>query len=65
MKEETFRDTGAIARMLGVSKDTIYRLVKTKQLTAHRLGNKLLYSPEDIEKFLASIRLTEGEAVQD
>ena len=41
-----------VANNLGLSKKTIYKLVKKKQLTAYRLVNKLRFKPEDIREYV-------------
>lgn len=41
-----------VARLLNVSTTTVYRLVKTRQLHALRMGRQIRVSVEAVEQFL-------------
>jgi excisionase family DNA binding protein len=40
------------ARMLGVSRDFVYRLVTRAELPAHRVGERLRFRSEDVDAYL-------------
>jgi excisionase family DNA binding protein len=46
-----------IAEHLGVSKDTIYRWISTKQMPAHKVGKLWKFKISEIDKWV-----TKGEA---
>ena len=46
-----------IAENLGVSKDTIYRWISTKQMPAHKVGKLWKFKISEIDKWV-----TKGEA---
>jgi len=46
-----------IAEHLGVSKDTIYRWIATKQMPAHKIGKLWKFKISEIDKWV-----TKGEA---
>ncbi len=41
-----------VAEYLHVSAPTLYRLIKSRQLPAYKVGGKWKFKPEDIERFL-------------
>jgi excisionase family DNA binding protein len=41
-----------IARYLGVSKETIYRLLDKKKIPAHRLGKLWKFNSHEIDKWM-------------
>ena len=56
--EETLWDVEEVAKYLKVSKDTIYRWIETKQMPTVRVGKKWLFSKEEIDAWLDSMKST-------
>ena len=54
---EKWSSLGEIAEHLGVSKDTIYRWIATKQMPAHKVGKLWKFKISEIDKWV-----TKGEA---
>jgi len=44
-----------VARILNVSRITVYRLVKRGELTVKKIGSKLRFDCEEIQKFLTHV----------
>jgi len=61
MDTEQFLTVADLARILRCSKCEIYRFVRRGQLQAHKLGNRYIFAPPDVQSFLSSIRLLKGE----
>ena len=40
------------AKLLGVSRDFVYRLIGRGELPAHRVGERLRFRPEDLDAYL-------------
>ncbi len=53
MEQEVMLSVQEVAKMLNVSKQSIYRLIEDKRLPAYRIGNILRIKKSDVEKFLA------------
>ncbi|MFD1708915.1 helix-turn-helix domain-containing protein [Siminovitchia sediminis] len=51
-------DTREVAELLGVSKFLIYRLVREKQIPFVRIGTRLIYRKNSIEKWLNELEYT-------
>jgi excisionase family DNA binding protein len=51
--EESFLTVGEVARHLRVSNMTVYRLVKSGQLSAVRVGRGYRVRRSDVERYLA------------
>ncbi len=58
------RDTGGrllsvneVAVLLGVSRQTIYRLVSRRQLCASRVGERLRFRPEHVNEYVDGRRV--------
>lgn len=47
----------ALARHLGVSRWTIYRLVRRGEIRAVKVGERIRFRPEDVDAYLESTRL--------
>ena len=43
---------GELARHLGISKWTVYRLVRASELRAVRVGERIRFRPEDVTAYL-------------
>ena len=41
-----------LAQLLGIGRTTVYRLVKTGELRAVRVGERLRFRPEDVNAYL-------------
>jgi len=41
-----------LARLLGIGRTTVYRLVNTGELRAVRVGERLRFRPEDVNAYL-------------
>ncbi len=41
-----------LARLLGIGRTTVYRLVNTGELRAVRVGERLRFRPEDVNTYL-------------
>ncbi len=54
---EKWSSLGEIATHLGVSKDTIYRWIATKQMPAHKIGKLWKFKISEIDGWV-----TEGKA---
>jgi len=51
-----------IANELGLTEDTIRNYIRTRQLTAYRIGNTYRIKREDLDKFLEKRKVSdEGE----
>jgi len=46
-----------LAEKLAVKPMTIYRMVEQGKIAAYRVGKSIRFSPEDVEAFLASVRV--------
>ena len=44
------------ARLLGISRDSVYRMVKRGDLVPYRVGERLRFRPEDLNAFLERSR---------
>ena len=49
------RSVDQLAKDLGVSRWTIYRLVRAGQLEAVRVGERLRFRPEDVDRYLQRV----------
>jgi len=49
---EPWYSTRQIARHLGVHVKTVLRLVHTRGLPTHRLGNRLRFKPSEVDRWL-------------
>ena len=38
-----------LARLLGVSRDSVYRLLKAGEIVGYRVGERLRFRPEDVD----------------
>lgn len=54
-----------VAELLGISKNTVYDLVKRKQIPSYRIGHKLRVDPLDIEKYIAQSKTVPDSVIQD
>jgi len=45
-----------VAKMLGVAKITIYRLLDRRAFPVYRVGRRLRFREEEIEEYLAKVR---------
>jgi excisionase family DNA binding protein len=54
---EKWSSLGEIAAHLGVSKDTIYRWIATKQMPAHKIGKLWKFRIGEVDRWV-----TEGKA---
>ncbi len=52
-------DIPETASYLKISRDTLYRWIKTKQMPALRVGKKWLFSKADIDSWLHTAKGTE------
>ncbi len=50
--------TTAVARQLGISIRTLYRLIDSGQLPAYRFGRVIRLRAADIDPFIAGARIT-------
>jgi excisionase family DNA binding protein len=55
MKKE-FMTVAELADLLGVNRNTIYRLVQRGELPCHHIGRAKRFSREDVNAFLARVR---------
>ena len=49
---------GDVAERLNVSERTVFRWLKSSDLTGHRFGRNLRISEADLEQFLAAAKIT-------
>lgn len=49
---EPWQSTRQIARHLGLHPKTVLRLVHTRGLPTHRLGNRLRFKPSEVDRWL-------------
>ena len=54
-----------VCEYLNVSAPTLYRLIKSRQLPAYKVGGKWKFKPEDIEQYLASHSNLAGQGVTE
>ena len=47
-----YLNAGNIARYLGISRTSIYRLAANNEIPFHQIGNRKLFNPEDIDTWL-------------
>ena len=50
-------------RRLGVSRYTVRSLIRRRELPAYRVGRRVVVDSEDVERFLAQRRLSNGAEV--
>jgi excisionase family DNA binding protein len=46
----------AVALQLGVSRDTVYRLIRRGELIPYRVGHRLRFKPEELAEYLEQHR---------
>jgi excisionase family DNA binding protein len=56
-EDMNFMTMGEVARYLGVSGDTVRRIVGRGELPAWKCGTWLRFKPEDVEAYKASCKL--------
>lgn len=44
-----------VVHELGVSRATVYNLIKAKKLKAHKLGHRTIFKSEDVKSLLNSL----------
>ena len=49
---QTSSPCNELARHLGVSKWTVYRLVRSREIRAVRVGERIRFRPADVERYL-------------
>jgi excisionase family DNA binding protein len=49
---EHLRSINELAKYLGITRSTIYRLVETGELKAVRVGQRMRFRPEDVAEYL-------------
>lgn len=54
LEDYTMLDVEEVMERLGVSDSTVRRLVKDGKLRAYRIGRRLKFKPEDIDRFVES-----------
>jgi len=54
---EKLLTTKQVCEILGISKNTLGKLIKTGRLKAHMVGRAWKFKPSDIEKFLERVRV--------
>ena len=45
------------ASKLGISASKVYSLVASREIVFYRIGGKILFSPEDVDTYLAGCRV--------
>lgn len=58
LEEYTMLDIEEVIKRLGVSDSTIRRLVREEKLRAYRIGRRLKFKQEDIDRFVESQVIT-------
>lgn len=53
-----FMDVKGIAKYLGVSKETIYRLLYRNKIPSHRIGKLHVFDPEEVAKAVKKGKLS-------
>jgi excisionase family DNA binding protein len=41
-----------LARLLGISRDSVYRMIRSGELVPYRVGERFRFRPEDVETYL-------------
>jgi excisionase family DNA binding protein len=49
-----------LARHLGISKWTVYRLVRSREIRSVRVGERIRFRPEDVEAYLEARKVEAG-----
>jgi excisionase family DNA binding protein len=53
MELQPLYTVNTLAEYMGVSRDLIYRLVASGQLKPGRVGNRLRFHPDEVERYIA------------
>jgi excisionase family DNA binding protein len=56
-RDEGMRSVEEAARVLGISRHTVRAWVRGRRLAHHRLGRRIVFSPEDLERFIRASRV--------
>ncbi len=62
---EPWLSVSEIARHLGVSRDTIYKLISRKQLPGHKIGKLWKFRAAEVDDWVKSGRMTDHAEVMD
>ena len=54
--DENALDAQDVANMLGVSRNTVYNLVKSGELASYSVGRKMRFTMQDVEAYIAAAR---------
>jgi excisionase family DNA binding protein len=54
--EQDFFSVQELADKLGVSKDTVYRLIRKGELPYHQIGRAIRFRWADVEEYLKRVR---------
>ncbi len=57
MKDDKFCKIEDVCELLRVSKITVYRWIKSKKITAYKVGKSYLFKREDIDKLIESSKV--------
>lgn len=59
-----FLTTNQAAEYLGISRPTLYKLVKCREITAYRILSHLRFMPQDLDDYLSRVRIPRKNSPQ-